>query len=485
MAANALNRHLALAGFMGAGKTTLGEEVARRLRRRFVDLDHQIERQAGATIEELFARDGEPGFRVIEERVAASVLEGAEPAVIALGGGTVLSEPTRAILQRRAFTVLLDIDPRPPGRGRARAGGRSRSTSRRSTRSTARGSRSTRTLRMRAPATSDGVVLAAAGIDVRIGALDLLDELVPGDGPVEIVADANVAGIHGVTAQLALGNRDVASHEVPPGEQAKTLAVLERLWRALRIGRDGTIVGLGGGCTTDLAGFAAATYMRGVPWVAVPTTLVGQVDAAIGGKTAIDLPGGKNLVGAFHWPARVVIDPALLETLPAARARERHGRGREDRAADGAAASGSSRSPSSCAAAPSFKAAVCLADPHDRGARNQLNLGHTFAHALEAAAGYDAAARATQSRSAWSPRCGCRGATPALEIVERVARPASRFASIAKPPGQRCAVTRRRSAGAPRLVLLERAGEPTWGNEVPAADVRAALDASSPADHRG
>ena len=101
---------------------------------------------------------------------------------------------------------------------------------------------------------ADGIVLAAAGVDVRIGALELLEELVPGTGPVEVVADANVAGIHGVTAQLALGSRDVALHEVPPGEPAKAIAVLERLWRALRIGRDGTIVGLGGGCTTDLAG---------------------------------------------------------------------------------------------------------------------------------------------------------------------------------------------------------------------------------------
>src|SRR5204862_5189190 len=81
-------------------------------------------------------------------------------------------------------------------------------------------------------------------------------------------------------------------------------------------GRDATIVALGGGSLTDAAGFAAATYLRGVDWVPVPTTLVGQVDAAIGGKTAIDLPEGKNLVGAFHWPTRTVIDPALLETLP-------------------------------------------------------------------------------------------------------------------------------------------------------------------------
>ena len=111
MAANALGRHLALAGFMGAGKTTLGREVARRLGRPFVDLDHEIERETGTTIEDIFARDGESGFRLIETRVAASVLDRPDPAVIALGGGAVLSSETRELLARRAFTVLLEIDP--------------------------------------------------------------------------------------------------------------------------------------------------------------------------------------------------------------------------------------------------------------------------------------------------------------------------------------------------------------------------------------
>ena len=474
MAANALNRHLALAGFMGAGKTTLGEEVARRLRRPFVDLDHQIERQAGTTIEELFARDGEPGFRVIEERVAASVIEGSEPAVVALGGGTVLSEPTRAILQRRAFTVLLDIDPATAWT-RASEGGRPLAIDEHAFHALYRARLPVYEDAADASARdADGVVLAAAGIDVRIGALDLLDELVPGDGPVEIVADANVAGIHGVTAQLGLGNRDAASHDVPPGEHAKTLAVLERLWRALRIGRDGTIVGLGGGCTTDLAGFAAATYMRGVPWVAVPTTLVGQVDAAIGGKTAIDLPGGKNLIGAFHWPARVVIDPGTLETLPAVE----HENGMAEVVKTGLLMGQPvwdlpiAELVRRCA---SFKAAVCLADPHDRGPRNQLNLGHTFGHALEAAAGYDLPhGRAVALGMVAALRLS--GNEPALEIVRaqldpqpvRVDREAA-WAALARD--------KKTVGGMPRLVLLERDGEPTWGNELPAADVRAALDA--------
>lgn len=473
MAANALGRHLALAGFMGAGKTTLGEEVARRLRRHFVDLDREIERQAGATIEELFARDGEPAFRQLEERVAASVLGAGEPAVIALGGGAVLSPATREVLRRRAFTVLLDVDPALAWK-RASEGGRPLAIDEHAFRELYRERLPIYEEAAQAHARdADGIVLAAAGIDVRIGALDLLDELVPGSGPVEIVADANVAGIHGVTAQLALADRGVASHDVPPGEQAKAIAVLERLWRALRIGRDGTIVGLGGGCTTDLAGFAAATYMRGVPWVAVPTTLVGQVDAAIGGKTAVDLPGGKNLVGAFHWPARVVIDPGMLETLPEAERRN----GMAEVVKTGLLMGNRvwelplAELVRCCA---SFKAAVCLADPHDLGPRNQLNLGHTFGHALEAAAGY-ALPHGQAVALGMVAALRLSGNDAALAVVRRELDP--RPVRVDREAAW-TAFTRDKKAvdGAPRLVLLERDGEPTWGNEMPAGEVRAALD---------
>ena len=473
MAANALTRHLALAGFMGAGKTTLGAQVARRLHRRFVDLDHEIEREAGATIEELFSRHGEPGFRAIEEEIAASVLDAPDPAVIALGGGTVLSSTTRDTLRRRAFTVLLEVDPGIAWK-RASEGGRPLAIDEQAFQALYRARLPLYEEAAEAHARdADGIALAAAGIDVRIGALDLLDELVPGTGPVEIVADGNVAGIHGVTAQLALGDRDIASHDVPPGEAAKTIAVLERLWRALRIGRDGTIVGLGGGCTTDLAGFAAATYMRGVPWVAVPTTLVGQVDAAIGGKTAVDLPGGKNLVGSFHWPARVVIDPGTLETLPETELRN----GMAEVVKTGLLMGEPvwqlplAELVRRCA---SFKAAVCLADPHDLGPRNQLNLGHTFGHAIEAAAGYDlphgqAVALGLVAALMLS------GNDEGLAAVRRELDP--RPVKVDRDVAWAALARDKKSiGGVPRLVLLERSGEPTWGNEVPAAEVRAALD---------
>ena len=202
---NALGRHLALAGFMGSGKTTVGETVARRLGRPFVDLDREVEARAGAAVADLFATRGEPGFRALEEEVARDVLRGREPVVVALGGGAVLSERTRRDLAAGAFTVLLDVDPevawkRVVGTGRPLA----------------REQEDFHALhRDRQPlyedvadahaSDADGVVLAAAGVHVGTGAIDELDALVPGDGPVELVTDAHVAGIHGIRAQVALG----------------------------------------------------------------------------------------------------------------------------------------------------------------------------------------------------------------------------------------------------------------------------------------
>jgi shikimate kinase/3-dehydroquinate synthase len=304
-----------------------------------------------------------------------------EPLVIGLGGGAVKTPEVREEL-RTAFTVLVDVDVET-------AWERVRGTDRPLARDEAEFRRlyeERRELYLEvadARATDlDGAILAAAGVHHEQGALDRLAELVPGDGPVALVADAHVMGIYGPRAQEALAGRLATTHELPAGEEAKAVGVLRRLWSELRLDRAGTVVALGGGCTTDVAGFAAATYLRGVPWVAVPTTLVGQVDAAIGGKTAIDIPEGKNLVGSFHWPARVVLDEALLETLPERERRQgmaelvktRLLAGRDDLDVRGAAA---------------YKAAICLRDPFDRGPRRWLNLGHTFAHALEAAADFD------------------------------------------------------------------------------------------------
>ncbi|MEX2211640.1 MAG: shikimate kinase, partial [Gaiellaceae bacterium] len=220
---------MALAGFMGARKTTLGRDAARLLGRPFVDLDAAIQQHSGSTIAELFER-GEGAFREIEERVAGEVLASPVPAVIALGGGAVLSEATRALLRERALTVLLDVDVdtawgRVGGSRRPLADDRESFgrlyAERKPVYEEVADARTTET---------EGIVLAAGGVRVETGSLQRLGELVPGDGPVEVVSDARVAGIHGMDAQLALGARARATHELAPGEQAKTVESIEALW---------------------------------------------------------------------------------------------------------------------------------------------------------------------------------------------------------------------------------------------------------------
>jgi shikimate kinase/3-dehydroquinate synthase len=318
----------------------------------------------------------------------------------------------------------------------------------------------------------DDAVLAAAGVHVEVGSLERLGELVPGEGQVALVADAHVSGIHGADAQLALGPRLASTHTVPAGEEAKALAVVERLWRELSLDRRGLVVALGGGSTTDVAGFAAAAYLRGVDWVPVPTTLVGQVDAAIGGKTAIDLSSGKNLVGAFHWPVSTAIDPALLETLPE---RERRG-GMAEVVKTGLLAGEplwELPEPELVRRCAAFKAAVCLRDPHEHGERAILNLGHTFAHALETAADYEGVSHG--EAVALGLLAALRLSGQDTRAVEEVLRPRPvrvdrdrAWAAIARD--------KKSVAGSPRLVLLDAPARPVRGVELPEADVRRALD---------
>jgi shikimate kinase/3-dehydroquinate synthase len=372
---------------MGAGKSTLGPQVAERLGRPFIDLDRDLEQDLGTTIPEFFEQRGEKEFRLQEEGHTIAALRLPDPVVIALGGGAVQTPSIRNELRERAFTVLLEVDPDTAWQ---RSAGGDRPLARDESEFHALYERRRELYDAVADAhvyDVDDMLLAAAGVRVHTGALESLGSLLLDKGDVALVSDPHVGGIYGAAAQVALGSRLASVHEVPQGEAAKTAAVAERLWSELRLDRDGLIVALGGGSTTDLAGFVAATYLRGVSWIAVPTTLVGQVDAAIGGKTAIDLPQGKNLAGAFHWPARAVVDPAALATLPEDERRE----GMAEVVKTGLLA----REPlwelpvpelvRRCAA---FKAGICLRDPHDQGERAVLNLGHTFAHALEAAADY-------------------------------------------------------------------------------------------------
>ena len=226
-----------------------------------------------------------------------------------------------------------------------------------------------------------------------------------GGGGVTII-HAKALADRARAAEAALTNEGlrVLSIEVPDGEAAKKARVLEYLWDRLgsfRLGRDGLVVGLGGGATTDLAGLAAATWLRGVPVVQVPTTLLAMVDAAVGGKTGIDTPAGKNLVGAFHPPAAVIADLEMLSTLPAAELRA--GLGEVIKCglvADSVILDRVLADPADCltwdspvladlvARSIAVKAAVVGEDLTEAGLREVLNYGHTYAHAIEKVTGY-------------------------------------------------------------------------------------------------
>jgi shikimate kinase / 3-dehydroquinate synthase len=460
--ATALDRHLALVGFMGAGKTTLGQEVATRLDREYIDLDQAIEGHVRQTIPEIFEQRGEVEFRVLEQEAALSTLRNSRPAVVVLGGGAVTSPAIRRALREHAFTVYVEVEAEIAWE-RVRGGDRPLAREE----GTFRALHEERQPLYREAADAvaadpEEIVLAAAGIHVAVGALEQLGELVPGDGTVALVADAHVSGIHGVDAQLALGSRLASTHEV----QGKSADDLGKLWRSLRLDRSGTLVALGGGTTTDLAGFAAATYMRGVDWVAVPTSLVGQVDAAIGGKTAVDLPEAKNLVGAFHWPARTIVDPALLATLP------EHERlnGMAEVVKTGLLAGepiwelADEELVRRCAA---YKGALCLRDPLDRGPRHALNLGHTFGHALESASDY----RLPHGRAV------ALGLLAALGLSGRDTRPVEdvlRPEPVEVDRDRAWEALLRDKKGRLRIVLLGDDG--AREEELPEADVRAALD---------
>ncbi len=456
---------------MGAGKTTLGEEVARRTGRPFRDVDREVELSLRTSIASFFAAEGEEAFRVREAAATVEALRSRTPSVLALGGGAVTQEPVRRALREQAVTVHLPVDAETAWQ---RVGDSDRPLAQEKAAFLA-------LYDQRAPLyaevadlvarDADDAVLAAAGVRVERGSLQRLGGLVPGEGPVALVSDPHVAGIHGMEAQLALGPRLAEMHELPPGEEAKTLTALDRLWQELRLDRAGTIAALGGGCTTDAAGFAAAVYLRGIAWVAVPTSLVAQVDAAIGGKTAIDLPQGKNLVGAFHWPVRTVVDPALLETLPEQQRLE----GMAEVVKTGLLAGEAlwelpdDELVRRCAA---FKCAVCLRDPRERGERAILNLGHTFAHALEAAAGYEGL---THGRAvALGLLAALRLSGRETATVEEVLRP--RPVPVERERAWQ-AMRRDKKArdGELRLVLLGEDG-PRWDVAVPEADVRRELD---------
>lgn len=268
------------------------------------------------------------------------------------------------------------------------------------------------------PEPSDGgfgiAIVPAGGYDVAItpGALDHAAEIIRRVAPghrYALVTDGNVGPLYAERVARQFASGEIVVCTVPAGEVHKTrdswASVTDRLLAA-RFGRDATVISLGGGVVCDLAGFVAATYMRGVPVVHLPTTLLAMIDASIGGKTGVDTPAGKNLVGAFHPPAAVVIDPQVLDTLPLAELRS----GFAESIKHGAIADEAyfqfleERAPVLLAEDPGerdrgglarvigesvrIKADVVRADEREKGARKTLNFGHTIGHAIEHASGF-------------------------------------------------------------------------------------------------
>jgi shikimate kinase/3-dehydroquinate synthase len=446
---------IVLVGLPGSGKSVVGKRLAQRHAATFMDLDERIERHAGRSIPEIFEDKGEAAFRAMERRVIADLgPAGSAPQVervIATGGGAVVDPRNRWLLYRHRYAIWLDGRPevlaqrlrrsphvRPLVAGRDPIGA-IRDLLHRRERFYAAAD-----LRLRGVADVGSVLDAIEGTLADASAIEAartstallraataIGTLTIGDGNAATGIDAALreqrarraiivsepgvwAAVGGRVAEaLSRLGWPVEVIQLPQGETAKALPVIgtaaSELAR-LRVSRDEPLVAIGGGALGDAAGFLAATYLRGVPIVHVPTTLVAQIDSSIGGKTAVDLPEGKNLVGAFHQPAAIVIDTRATRTLPERQRRaalaeavkmaalgddrlfellEHDGPAiaRGDAAADekGLVAEVVER----CAWA---KIEVVLADERERSGagsgRISLNLGHSLGHAVEAAAGF-------------------------------------------------------------------------------------------------
>jgi 3-dehydroquinate synthase len=453
------SRSIVLVGMMGAGKSTIGRRLAARLGLPFVDADTEIEAAARLTIPEIFERHGEPHFRDGEARVIARLLEGA-PVVLATGGGAFLREETRRHIAAKAVSIWLKADAdvimrrvrrradRPLLRTADPEGTVVRLLSEREPfyakadmtilsrdvphdqiveeslealrarlcgafapgqPSDAASNEMTAPLKQSASLIID-VSLGERAYDIVIGrhVLQSLGARIAGLRPgvrTAIVTDRTVAKhwLQQAEASLAQAGIPATRIVVDDGEISKTYVGLERVVEGLiaaRIERNDLVVALGGGVVGDLAGFAAAILRRGVDFVQVPTSLLAQVDSSVGGKTAINSPQGKNLLGVFHQPVLVIADTAVLDTLSPRQFRAgyaevakygvigdeaffswleknhadifRGGPAREHAIA------------TSCRA----KAAIVARDERESGERALLNLGHTFGHALEAATGF-------------------------------------------------------------------------------------------------
>ncbi len=448
--------NLALVGLPGVGKSSLGRRLAAQLNVPLLDLDRSIIASTGVakeSVEGIFAREGEAGFRIRERSAVAALDEVTPPAggaaaalgigrIVALGGGTLVDPRNRWVISQCARILWLDA-PDAVIAGRLRTARVVRPLMKRGnpeeTLRTLRAERSRfYAIGARLESKKSPGTLAAPAIELlqnspRGGGRHLLSAALPsgqwdlGVGiatesllrvlrtrnarRVVLVSEPNAERAIGATIAAALKRAkiSVTPLTLKSGESAKQLTVIDEAARTLAaagIERGDLIVAVGGGALTDTAGLLAALYLRGIDWVAVPTTLAAQLDASLGGKTGVDLPEGKNLVGAFHQPIAVIADLDALRSLPTREIVAAMGEAvkiallGEDRlftlleecATRIAAGDASLHEDGTYAEiverAGWWKCTVVAGDEREAGLRMSLNLGHTLGHALEQAANY-------------------------------------------------------------------------------------------------
>jgi 3-dehydroquinate synthase len=418
-------RHLFLYGPPGSGKSTIGRLLAARLDLPFTDLDAVIVETDGRPIPQIFAEEGEPGFRAREKQALADMA--ARPRhVVALGGGALLNPECRALAEANGAVLCLActletlcqrIDNAPGSR--PLAGNHAALEKLMANRAAHYASFSRRldvtngtpeTLAEVAETlfgawridSGDVPSLVFAGCNLIAGLGEEVTSLGLGRRAV-VVCDSNTDPLYGERVETSLRAAGVEAFRtvIAAGESTKTLATVQSIWGAfLRAGlaRDDFAVAVGGGVVGDLTGFAAATWMRGIRWVNVSTTLLSMVDASTGGKTGCDLPEAKNLVGAFHSPSLVLADVDTLASLPAREWRcglaeaIKHAfiadPGLLDVLPTGTTGVTSVDLPAFVARALAVKVRCVREDPLEKGVRGKLNLGHTVGHAVEVASDF-------------------------------------------------------------------------------------------------